>query len=260
MGRRILAIGAAVLLALVGAALVLVYAMRADERALAELQPERVYVVTETVPSGTSLKEALRLELIEPTQVARSGVPGGALQEVGPPNQELLALIDIPVGTYVLEGSFGEQPLSQKAIDVPDGHLAISLELSDPARVGTFVTPGSHLAIFATYPLKESGIDEEDQASNDGDVRGTSILLDDVLVLGMGQRSLSPAESTESGEQDSNAGGFLVTLAVTPEQATRLVHAIQQYALYAGLRSDNLEITPPDLTITDLTIVGVDAQ
>lgn len=257
MGKRILAIGAAVLLALIGAALVLLYAMRADERALQGQQPERVYVVNETVPSGTSLKEALRLELIEATQVARAGVPAGALQEVDPSNQELLALVDIPMGTYVLGNSFGEQPLSQKAIDVPEGHLAVSLELSDPARVGTFVTPGSHIAIFATYQLKELGTDEEDQVFNDLDVRGTSVLLDDVLVLGMGQRSLTPAQT--EGEQDPNAGGFLVTLAVTPEQATRLVHAIQQYALYAGLRSDGLEITPPDLTITDLTILGVDA-
>lgn len=265
MGKRILAVGAAVLLALLGAALVLVYAMRADERALAGQQPERVYVVSETVPAGTSLKEALRLELIEPTQVARAGLPAGALQAVDPSNQELLALYDIPAGTYLLGSSFGTQPLGQKAIEVPDGMLAVSVELSDPGRVGTFVTPGSRIAIFNTYKIKMVGDSEEEKAFNDADIHGTSVLLDDVLVLAMGQSSLTPAQPQSQAENaDAEDGGpagvneqtarFLVTVAVTPEQATRLVHSIQQYQLYAGLRSDGLEIAPKDLSVDDLTI------
>jgi pilus assembly protein CpaB len=266
MGRRILAIGAAVLLAIVGAALVLIYALRADDRALAGQQPQRVYVVSETVPSGTSLKEALRLELIEPTQVARAGLPAGALQSVDPSNQELLAVTDIPVGTYVLGSSFGELPLSEKAIEVPEGHLAVSVELTDPGRVGTFVTPGSRIAIYNTFKLKQLGDDDETQAFNDLDVHGTSVLLDDVLVLAMGQSSLTPtpaqpvaAEGTEerpAGVNESTAR-FLVTVAVTPEQSVRLVHSIQQYQLYAGLRSDGLEITPRNLNVDDLTVGGV---
>lgn len=258
MGRRVLAIGAAVLLALVGAGLVLVYALRADQRALEGQQPERVYVVNQSVPAGTSLKEALRLELIEPTQVARAGLPAGALQTVDPANQELLAVSDLPPGTYVLTTSFGEAPMSQRAIDVPDGQLAVSVELRDPARVGTFVTPGSRIAIFATYQLKQLDGSEEAEAFNDLDINGTSVLLDDVLVLAMGDRSLTPPQPTEGEEEDPNAGGFLVTVAVTPEQATRLVHAIQQYALYAGLRSDGLEIVPPNLMVDDRNILVVE--
>jgi pilus assembly protein CpaB len=266
MGRRILAIGAAVLLAIIGATLVLVYALRADQRALEGQQPERVYVVSETVPSGTSLKEALRQELIEPTQVARAGLPAGALQSVDPSNQELLALTDIPIGTYVLGASFGEQPLSQKAIEVPEGHLAVSVELTDPGRVGTFVTPGSRIAIYNTYKLKSTDDSEEAQAFNDADIHGTSVLLDDVLVLAMGQASLTPtqAQPAETEGADEGPAGvneqtarFLVTVAVTPEQSVRLVHSINQYQLYAGLRSDGLEITPRDLSVDDRTISGV---
>lgn len=267
MGRRILAIGAAVLLALVGAALVLVYALRADQRALEGQQPEQVYVVTETVPSGTSLKEALRLELIEPTQVAAAGLPAGALQTIDPSNQELLALTDIPVGTYVLASSFGEQPLSEKAIEVPDGMLAISVELTDPGRVGTFVTPGSRIAIYNTYALKRTDNSEEAEFYNNLDIHGTSVLLDDVLVLAMGQSSLTPtAPQSEADENDDTSdqpagvneqtARFLVTVAVTPEESVRLVHSIQQYQLYAGLRSDGLEITPPNLQIDDILIGG----
>jgi pilus assembly protein CpaB len=265
MGRRILAIGAAVLLAIIGAALVLVYALRADQRALEGQQPERVYVVTETVPSGTSLKEALRQELIEPTQVARAGLPTGALQSVDPSNQELLALTDIPIGTYVLGSSFGEQTVGERAIVVPEGMLAVSVELTDPGRVGTFVTPGSRIAIYNTFKLKQLGDDDETQAFNDLDVHGTSVLLDDVLVLAMGQSSLTPSanQPTEGADAENQPAGvneqtarFLVTVAVTPEESVQLVHSIQQYQLYAALRSDGLEITPPNLQVDDLTVNG----
>jgi pilus assembly protein CpaB len=34
---------------------------------------------------------------------------------------------------------------------VPAGQVAVSLSLSDPGRVGTFVTPGSHIVLFDTY-------------------------------------------------------------------------------------------------------------
>ena len=48
---------------------------------------------------------------------------------------------------------------------------------------------------------------------------------------------------------------FLVTLEVTPEQATRLVHGINNYTLYAGLRGSEVKVDPK-LSVNDLTIAG----
>ena len=45
-------------------------------------------------------------------------------------------------GEYLLGARFGTTPVGTKAIEVPAGMLAVSVELKDPARVGTFVTPG----------------------------------------------------------------------------------------------------------------------
>ena len=52
--------------------------------------------------------------------------------------------------------------------------VAVSVQLSDPARVGTFVTPGTHIAIFDSYKIKAIGTDEKAKAINDADVQGTS--------------------------------------------------------------------------------------
>lgn len=272
MGRRILAIIAAAVIALVGALLVLVYAKTADSRAVAAASPKVVYVTTKTVPAGTSLKEAVRLGELEQTTVAAASLPAGALTKVDDSNSALLALTDITPGQYVLAAAFGETPVGVKAIQVPAGMLAVSVQLSDPARVGTFVTPGSNLTIFASYKMKKVGDSKAVEQFNQADIHGTSVLLDNVLVIGMGTDPLLGGQQQGSQTQDgqdsnaatksstsgSDAPSFLVTLAVTPEQATKLVHGITQYELYAGLRGSEVKVNP-QLSTNDLTVLGTTA-
>jgi pilus assembly protein CpaB len=255
MGRRILAIVAAAIIALVGAVLVLLYAQGADERAVADASPTTVYVSNVLVPAGISLKEAVRLEQITQTQVAAASVPAGALTVVDDSNSALVALSDIPPGQYVLAAAFGEVPLGERALQVGAGKLAVSVSLSDPARVGTFVTPGSDITIFMTYKLKQLDDSEEAQAFNEQDVQGTSVLLDTVRVIAMGSASLTPAQAPAEGEAAPQDPSFLVTVEVTPEQAARLVHGINNYVLYAGLQGSEVTVDP-QLSVNDLTMLG----
>lgn len=260
MGKRILAIAAATVIALIGAVLVLLYANGADKRAVAAASPAKVYVSTAMIPAGTSVKEAVRLKLLTETATAAKAMPAGALTSVTPDNEALLALTDIPPGQYVLNTAFGETVIGDKAIQVPAGKLAVSVQLSDPARVGNFVTPGSMLTIFASYKLKQLDASEESKVFNEQDIQGTSVLLDNIQVIGMGNTAL---QAGQQGAQNGAEGGeaapaqqapsFLVTLAVTPEQATKLVHGINQYVLYAGLRGAEVKVDPK-LNVNDITI------
>jgi pilus assembly protein CpaB len=59
------------------------------------------------------------------------------------------------------------------------------------------------------------------------------VLLDDVLVIAVGSTSLTPPAS---GEAPAPAAGALVTVALPPATAAKLVHGIQTGTLYAGLR------------------------
>jgi pilus assembly protein CpaB len=151
MGRRFLAIILATVVALVGVVAVLFYARGADSRAIAAQQPTDVFVAKVVVPSGTALKDAVANGSIVKTSVAQKGAPAGALTQVSDANGALLALSDIQPGEYVLEARFGTTPTGTKAIEVPAGQVAVSIQLSDPARVGTFVTPGSRVVIFDSY-------------------------------------------------------------------------------------------------------------
>lgn len=252
MGRRILAIVVAAVLALIGGVMVLLYARNADARAVAANSPTTVYTSSLQVPAGTSIRDALRLQMLTETKIPASGVPAGALTQVTEENASLLALTDIPPGQYVLAAAFGDSPLGQKLIQVPTGKLAVSVALSDPARVGSFVTPGSFLTLFATYPTAPA-----EEGATGG--MATSVLLDNIQVIGLGAQPLqsgvaqtAPAEGEAAEEQ---AASFLVTLAVTPEQATKLVHAVNQYTLYAGLRGEEVKVNP-NLSTTDQNVFG----
>jgi pilus assembly protein CpaB len=257
MNRRVLAVFVAVLLAIAGAALVIIYAKNADKRAIAQAQPTTVYVAQKIITSGTTLKDAERTELLVKTQVAAKAVPAGALKTIDASNNALLALSDVQPGEVLLEARFGPTPVGAKAIEVPSGMLAISVELSDPARVGKFVTPGSHIAIYASYKIKSLGDDERSKIINENDVKGTSLLMDDVLVIGMGETALSaPKTTTEDADKaQSRAPSFLVTVAVKPTDAPKVVHAINEYTLYAALRGSDVKIDPKS-QVNDLSIFG----
>ena len=244
MGRRIVAIFAAAVVALVGVAAVLIYAKGADDRAVAAQNPSSVYVVKSVVPAGTTLKDSVQSGLIIKTSVAAKGVPLGALTGVNGSNGGLFALSDIQPGEYVLSDRFGTKPVGQKAIDVPAGQVAVSIALADPARVGTFLTPGSKVVLFDTYTPTETGAKTAADAPKLS--QQTRVLLDDVLVIAMGEASLTPTQAPSNGEDAASGSepvrGALMTVAVSPADATRLVHGIQTGNLYAALRGTDPKI------------------
>jgi len=248
MGRRVLAVLAAVVVALIGVISVVFYAKGADARAVADQQPQTVYVAAKLVPSGTSASDAVAQGLIVTTQVAAKGLPLGALGTVDETNGKLVALSDITPGEFVVASRFGTTPLGMKAIQVPDGQIAISLTLSDPARVGAFVSPGSRIVLYDTY-APVAGAATDPKAATVAGGRVTRVLLDDVLVIAMGSATLTPP----AAGQPAAAPGALVTVALPPETAAKLVHGIQTGTLYAGLRGTD---TKANLTqiVSDATL------
>jgi pilus assembly protein CpaB len=223
MGRRVMAALAATVVGLIGVIAVLFYAKGADTRAVADQRPQTVYVAQQMVPAGTTAAQAVSSGLMAPTQIAAKGVPVGALSKVDDATGKLVALTDIAAGDFVIASRFGTTPLGQKAIQVPDGQVALSVSLSDPGRVGTFVTPGSRIVIYDTYLPSTAGTKE------------TRALLADVLVIAVGSTSLTPVANAGAQAPASSSSGALVTVALLPNDAVKLVHAIQTGTLYAGL-------------------------
>jgi pilus assembly protein CpaB len=249
MGRRIIAIAAAVLLAIVGVVAVVLYANGADQRAVAAAQPRTVFVSQSAVPSGTTLNDAVANGLIVQTTLPAKSVPAGALTAVTDDNKNLLAVTDIAPGEYIQTARFGTTPQSSAAIQVPSGQLAVSLVLSEQAKVGTFVTPGSHIVIYDTVAGATTGPTGGAAPAS----AGTHVLFDDVLVIAIGNAALTPVNRPTGQATAAPASGTLVTLALTPEQAPRLVHALSIGTLYAGLRGADVKIDTA-LVVSDANV------
>ena len=64
---------------------------------------------------------------------------------------------------------------------------------------------------------------------------------------------MTPAQPSGEATAAQNQGGTLVTLALTPEQAPRLVHALQSGTLYAGLRGSDVKIDTA-LVVTEANV------
>jgi pilus assembly protein CpaB len=232
MGRRVMAVLAAMVVGLIGVAAVLFYASGADARAVADQRPQTVYVAQQLVPSGTTAADAVAKGLMVPTKIAAKGVPAGALTTVDAATGRLVALSDIAAGSFVVASRFGATPTGSKAIQVPDGQVAVSVAFTDPARVSTFLTPGSRIVIYDTYqPAAAAPVAGNSAVAG----KQTRVLLDDVLVIAVGSTSLTPTASA-NGQTQAPAAGALVTVALAPVTATRLVQGIQTGTLYAGLR------------------------
>jgi pilus assembly protein CpaB len=244
MGRRIIAIFAAAVLALVGVGAVLLYVNAADARAVAGQQPVSVYIAKTMIPSGTTVKDAVKNGSLVKTSVAAKGAPSDVLSKVDDSNNNLLALTDIQPGEYVLNSRFGTTPVGTRAIEVPAGQVAVSVELADAARVGTFVTPGSRVVIMGSFS------DNEGQNGT-----RTKVILDNVLVIAVGQSSLVPGPAPEGGVDGSSGTASLVTVAVSPTDSIKLVHGVQTGKLYAALRGTDAKV---DLaaSVTDSTLLA----
>lgn len=216
MRATIITFVTAIVLGLVVALGVFVYTSGAGDRALADQQAVEVVVSTEQILPGTTLAEAWDTGALERSRVPSANAPAGYLTPESDPNA--IAQFAIPPGQIVLAAAFGAQSPVTETILLEDGEVALTVELGDPQRVGTFLRPGSSIAIFNT------------SEELDGE-RQTRLLLSGVQVLAVGAATVDQSEDA----QEEGAQTALVTIAVTAQQAERVVHAAQTGSLYLAL-------------------------
>jgi pilus assembly protein CpaB len=262
MSRRIVAVAVALLLAVLGTLAVLGYVRSADHRALAGQKAVEVYVAKGLVPGGTTLRSAIDGDLIQQETIAQTGVPANPLATVSPSTESLVAVSDIQPGELVLSDRFATTQASSSALTIPQGEMAVSISLADPARVAQFVTAGSEIAVFDTFNIRfDAGSSQVADLTNPtpagdhiaddyGKTRATRLLLSRIKVLAVGATTTTSTggTATSPSAQPSTSPGAqqttLLTVAVTQVQAELLVQGIQTGTLYLGLLSDSSVVAP----------------
>ncbi len=249
MGRRIIAIVAALVVALLGVVGVVVYAQAADGRAVEGQAAQTVFIAKAEVPMGTTAAAAVNQQLMVQEKVVAKGVPQGALKTVTPDIAKLVATSSIHPGEMILASRFGALPSIAKTQAIPAGKIAITVTLTDPQRIAPLLTPQSHIVLFDT--LGKSG-------GTAATAQVTRILLADVEVIGVGDQTAQPAPSpsADAGSPKPAGNVALVTVAVSPADAQLLVHAVQTgNLLYGGLLGTDAKVDPKSV-VTDATILG----
>lgn len=251
MSRRIVTISSALVLALLGTLLVVVYVGRADARALSGVQTVRVLVASGTLAKGTTVRSAQEAGLLTTEALPRKAVPDGYLTKVQASESALVFASGLTAGEIVLRSRLvTAAAVVPDGLLVPAGKLAVTVQLEDPARVASFVTVGSQIAVFDSYdvfedPSGRSWTPAGDHLT-DGAVRdkATRLLLARVTVLAVGSSTAAaPAGASRTTAAAPENSLTLVTVAVTQHEAERLIHGTQTGTLYLGLLG-TYQVTP----------------
>lgn len=226
MGRRTILLVSAVLLAALGTLLVYGYVRGADHRASSRGRTENVLVATSTIAVGTSGAQASAAGAFTTKAIPQDAVAEGALTSIDAVN-DLVAITTFYPGQQLVRAGFG-QPQGVTAIPVPSGYLAVSIQLGDPQRVAGFLGPGSQVTVFATVP------DPTATAGSGGTV--TTTLLPKVTVITVGSTQPIP-QASPSASSNGSVSPTIVTLALTQEDAQKVIYAQSRGQLYLGLVS-----------------------
>ncbi|MGY3320124.1 Flp pilus assembly protein CpaB [Arthrobacter sp. TE12232] len=225
MKSRLLAGIAALVLAVIGAIVVVSYAQGADARAVQGLDPQDVLVVAKTVPAGTTveaLQPFLTTEKLPGTAVAKS-----ALKNLDGLTGKVTAVDLLPGEQLVAERLIAPEELKASgAVEVPKGLQEVSFQLEPQRVVGGRIEAGDHIGIFIN--LDGGGLEAKP------DKQTTQLTVHKVLVTSV-QRAPSAAPSPQPSPgstataQDTSlpTGSLLLTVAVNDVDAAKIVYAAE---------------------------------
>ncbi|MFC4058824.1 Flp pilus assembly protein CpaB [Planomonospora corallina] len=247
MRSRLLMLLAALLLAGAGTAAVLAYVSGAESRALEGKRAVTVLVAAERIPAGTTGERVRSGGYTEQVRMPAETVPADALGALDAALDTLQVTADVQPRQLLLRGMFAAPSPAAGGLEIPEGKLAVAVELSAAADVAGYVRPGTQVAVFDTFNVLkgEPGVPSGDRlAEGHTTDRATRVLLPRVQVLAVGPRPAT-AETGEAAEAEQEVERtLLVTVAVNQDEAERLVHAAQTGTLYLGLLTDTTDVGP----------------
>jgi len=243
--RRLLAALAALVLAALGAVVLLAYVRGADARALAGVQTVDVLVVDRPVPEGTpgeELAELVRTERLP----ARAAVPGAVtdLDELA----GRVATVDLQPGEQLLAGRF-ERPEDLQVpgtVEVPAGLQEVSVLLEPQRTIGGRLAAGDTVGVYLSQVLPDG-------------TGQTSAVLHRVLVTQVQGAPAAPTAEGEAEEASSSSPvtSLMVTLALNAHDAETVVFGQEHGTLWLSLESEGVDTSGTRVLDPGTIYVGV---
>jgi pilus assembly protein CpaB len=242
MDRRRILLVVAVLVAALGSALVFLYTKGADTRAEKKFDTVEVLEATAVIAPGEKFEDAQAAGKLALQSVSKDALLDG-YQTTADSLGGTISLGTIYPGEQIITAKWGVSAAVQSSLQIPDGMMASSVNLTDPGRVAGFVNPGSQVAVFLSGSDLQSGLPF------------TRMLLDRVTVLGVG--STTPVSTTTTDQTGASTTEqlprTLITLALTQEQVERVTFAANNGELSFGLLTDKSAVqADPGVDATSL--------
>jgi pilus assembly protein CpaB len=238
MARRSVLLIVAVLIALVGTSLIVLYVQGIDARATAGQELVEVLTATDVIEAGEDVAAAQEAGKFEKSEVRREDLVEGALTSTSSIT-DLVAVGTIYPGEQILAKKFGNLGDAGTLV-IPDDKLAVSVELTDPERVAGFVNPGSEVAIFVSADPVLYKPDGKEQKL----AQYTGLLLPKVEVVGVGTTSIAAKTTkSEEGEETEQVARTILTVAVNQEDAEKLIYADRNGDISFALLTGDSEVS-----------------
>ncbi|MEN0064460.1 MAG: Flp pilus assembly protein CpaB [Myxococcota bacterium] len=192
------------------------YQSQLDNAQLPEQTVEVMVADRNLGPGKTIIDEDLAMEALPPDYVPDSVLRQKEQAKGRVPRERILK------GEFIREERLAdpEAGLGLNAI-IPRGMRALSINISDGSAVSGFLNPGNYADVLVTI----DGDSTRPEAT-------TKTLLQAVTVLAVNNRLGTSVEQLDGSYKPS------VTLAVTPEDAQKLTHAVAQGEVTLTLRND----------------------
>ena len=222
MKTRIIGAILALVLAVVGAFVLIAYVRGADARAAEGAELTEVYVATEEIPSGTPGERIS--EFVEVDTVPSRNVVQGVVADLGD-LEGTVADAEILPGEQIVEARFVDPEVraARGEIDVPAGMQQISFALPVQRVVGGAVRPGSTIGLVITKYVPGVEIKTGDPTP----VPETKFEFNRVLVT---EVKVGTSVTTGDSETESETGDtIMLTVALATHDAERLVWATEGY-------------------------------
>jgi pilus assembly protein CpaB len=245
---RLLAGAAAVVLAIVGALLVISYAQGADQRAVKDLEPVAVLVVKTAIPAGTPVESMTAAVTSE--QLPGAAVTDSSLKSLDGSKGKVAAVDLVPGEQLVSERLVAPEELkTQGSVKVPAGLQEVSFQLEPDRVVGGRLAPGDHVGVFVS--MEQGGL--EDKA----DKETTKLTVRKALVTAV-QRAPEAAPTavpSPTASADPNAadpkdttlptGSLMLTVAVSDVDAAKIVFAAEYAKMWLSKEPTNAKDSGP---------------
>lgn len=216
MKSRIVGAIVAVLLAVVGAVLLVQYVSTSEQRAMAGTETETVLVVRDglSVPEGTPAEGLV--DFVSAEAVPAKVVPADAMASLGEVAGQVTS-VELVAGEQLLSSRFVDpaEIEDEQLVEVPEGMQEVTILLEPQRVVGGQLAAGDTVGVFISLEGGTTAIPES----------ATHLTMHKVLVTNIQGLPVVAEETNAPSSTPVPPGSVLVTVARTGADAEKLVFA-----------------------------------